>query len=300
MKHLVDLATDDLTATPVWSYEGGTGADALVAPAARGSLSRTDDEVFLAATEFVLPDSSHHLGFCFPADDSGIDYLQPVIVAPGGHVRFWFEQAPATDALSRQWGVLGKRAEEIFPVRFRCLVPVDGRTITGAIAQVEVSPDSPQAVAAPKTPDATEPSRPVARRLLRADGALYPTARTGKARPFSGSGFRSGEKRTAPRRNVEMMVEFVQGASYGTGVTGDISRAGMFVRTTRVPSTGPLLRLTVHLPEGRKLFLTGRVVRSAAAPGSLGFVTPSGFGFRLAGESPEYEKFLSQLPEKPK
>src|SRR5262249_34363785 len=83
VKRLTDLTIGDLTAPPVWRYEGGSGAEAIVSPSGRTSLSEEDDEVFLAATEFHLADSTRHLGFCFPADDSGIDYLQPVIVAPG-------------------------------------------------------------------------------------------------------------------------------------------------------------------------------------------------------------------------
>ena len=66
------------------------------------------------------------------------------------------------------------------------------------------------------------------------------------------------------------------------------------------PGTGPLLRLTVHLPEGRKLFLTGRVVRSAE-PG--GFPRPAGstgFGLRFADESPEYENLLNWLSDESK
>ncbi|MDQ2980537.1 MAG: PilZ domain-containing protein, partial [Acidobacteriota bacterium] len=97
----------------------------------------------------------------------------------------------------------------------------------------------------------------------------------------------------------EMTVEFSQEALRGTGVVANISRGGMFVRTPRIPGTGPLLRLTVHLPEGRTLFLTGNVVRSGAAPLSTS-VSSAGFGLRLSGDSPDYAKLLSQLPDKSK
>ena len=141
MKRLADLTIEDLTAAPVWRYEGGSGAEAVVAAEQRDALSQMDDEVFLAATDFLLPDSSRHLGFCFPVDDGGVDYLQPVIVTPSGHVRFWFDGPAAREVLAAQWSALGKRDEEIFPVRFRCRVPVDGRKVAGVIPGVETSAD---------------------------------------------------------------------------------------------------------------------------------------------------------------
>ena len=118
MKRLADLTVEDLTAVPVWRYEGGSDAEALVVPVRRESLSQMDDDVFLAATEFELPDSARYFGFCFPADDSGIDYLQPVIVAGGRHIGFWFDSPVTPEALADQWGALGKAPDHVFPVRF--------------------------------------------------------------------------------------------------------------------------------------------------------------------------------------
>src|SRR6266540_2326753 len=141
MKRLADLTLEDLTSAPVWRYEGGDGVDAVVVEQARDGLSQMDEEIFLAATEFLLPDSSQHLGFCFPVDDAGLDYLQPAIVTLSGHVQFWFDGAVPAEVLSAQWAALGKRVEEVFPVRFRCCVPVDGREVTGVIPGIKTSAD---------------------------------------------------------------------------------------------------------------------------------------------------------------
>jgi hypothetical protein len=291
VKRLVDLTAEDLRAAPVWRYEGGTGADALAAPTDRTSLSKMDDEIFLAATDFELFDSTRHSGFCFPADDSGIDYLQPVIVMGSRHVEFWFDGPVSADVLARQWSALGKREAEIFPVSFRCLVPVDGRTVSGRIPGVEFShdavsswPSPPRSMAPPSAPSAPEP-RPTAERAL--------TARPVSARQRAG---RSIDRRTARRRHADMTVEFTSGGLHGTGVVRDVSRRGMFVRASSVPETGPALRLTVHLSDGRKLVLTGRVVRkSRTEPPST---VPRGFGFRLADEWPDYEDLFRPPPEK--
>ena len=89
-----------------------------------------------------------------------------------------------------------------------------------------------------------------------------------------------------------MTVEFSQGALQGAGVTGDISRRGMFVRSNLAPGTGPVVRLTVNLPGGRKLALTGRVVRNVeSAPTAR---TAPGFGLRLVDDWPEYDEIFGR------
>jgi Tfp pilus assembly protein PilZ len=93
-----------------------------------------------------------------------------------------------------------------------------------------------------------------------------------------------------------MTVEFSQGEMQGTGIIGDVSRRGMFVQTTRIPGTGPVLRLTVNLPGGRKLVLRGKVVRNADGTTST---PPNGFGLRLVDEWPDYEN-LFRRRDKPK
>ncbi len=286
MKRLAELTIADLTTAPVWRYEGGSGADAAVVAERRDSLSQMDDEIFLAATEFVLPDSSQHLGFCFPVDDAGMDYLQPVIVTPAAHVRFWFDGAIAPEVLAAQWNALGRRQEEIFPVRFRCRVPVDGRTVAGVIAHVETPASASQT-----SRSAPEFGGELLDRPRRADDSRS-SARSSRVRRLLQSRAGIPEKRTAPRHRVEMMVEFDLGGLRGTGVTGEISRSGMFVRSPRVPNVGPAVNLTVHLPGGRELFLKGRVV-PGSAPGDSG--RPVGFGLHLTEKPDEYDDFLSRL-----
>lgn len=289
MKRLVDLSVEDLIASPVWRYEGGSGVDAMVSSTKRVSLSQNDDEIFLAATEFRLFDSSSHFGFCFPADDSGIDYLQPVIVSSSGHVNFWFDGPASPETLAGQWRALAREPREIFPVVYRCIVPVDGRTVNGRIDGVCSSRDLLSGSPAPmltEYPVGTE-SRPVG-------AARIPTARPVQARRNTGP----VEKRTSRRHKAEFNVEFIQEALHGIGTTSDLSPRGMFVRTPRIPGTGPKLRLTVNLPGGRTLVLTGKVVRGSVADSAAG--ASPGFGLRLAEDSMEYEDLLARLRNKPK
>lgn len=281
MKRLAELTLEDLRARPVWRYEGGTGAEALVEPAKRDSLSRSDDEIFLAATAFELFDASRHEGFCFPADDSGLDYLQPAIVTASGHVAFWFESSREPEVIERQWKALGKGPEQIFPVTFRCLVPVDGREVAGRIERVEISDRE----AEPAEQRGASPE-------LQDRATRVPTAR-----PVASRTGRRSDQRTSRRRRAEIPVEFAQGPFQGTGVTGDVSRRGMFVRSPHIPGTGPLLRLTVNLPSGRKLVLRGRVVRSA---GGTSPAASRGFGLRLVEEWPGFEDLFPERGNKPK
>jgi hypothetical protein len=282
VKRLGELTTRDLKDAPVWRYEGGDGPAAVVSPARHARLSQSDDEIYLAATEFELFDGTSLTGFCFPADDSGLDYLQPAIVTDAGHVSFWFDRPVTPAELDRQWQRLGKSEAEILPATFRCLVPVDGRTVSGRIARVEtaaeLSPAGPE-------PPALEVSSPAASERV-------PTARPLQARRDTGP----VEKRTSRRRKAEMEVEFTQDGVPARGVIGDLSPRGMFVRSSRIPGTGPNLRLTVNLPNGRKLVLTGKVVRTVMEASAR---TGKGFGLRLAGESPEYDELLLRLRNKP-
>ncbi len=139
MKKLRDLAPADLQRCPVWRYEGETDEVATVHASARKELSEDERDVFIAETQFVLANGAQHIGYCSPTDDSGLDYLQPVIVTPEGHVYFWFDEPPTREFLRAQWNLLGAPHEEIFPVHFRCMVPVNGKYVTGVIEEEDLT-----------------------------------------------------------------------------------------------------------------------------------------------------------------
>lgn len=133
MKHLRDLTADDLRTTPVWKSLGGPDADALVEPTKRATLSETEGEIFVALTDFVLGNGQQHIGFCSPVGDSGLDYVQPVILTAQGHVNLWFDQPPGHHILAEQWSRLGVSEADLFPIKYECLVPVDGRRVVGEL-----------------------------------------------------------------------------------------------------------------------------------------------------------------------
>lgn len=139
MKRLVELIPADLENVAVWRYDGETDETAVVHATDRHELAGNTQEVFIARTQFALANGVQFIGFCCPVDDSALDYLQPVIVTPEGPVYFWFDEPPSREFLHRQWRKLGVPPDDIFPVHFRCTVPIDGRMVWGVIEAVDLT-----------------------------------------------------------------------------------------------------------------------------------------------------------------
>lgn len=133
MKRLHDLAPFDLERAAVWHYDGESDDVAHVRATQRDTLSDGDAGTFIARTQFLLASGAQHIGFCSPALECGLDVIQPVILTSDGPVYFHFEEPPSQETLDAQWRRLGVGHEQIFPVHFRCTVPVDGVFVTGVI-----------------------------------------------------------------------------------------------------------------------------------------------------------------------
>ena len=133
MKTLRDLVPADLQRCPVWRYEGETDEVAVLRATDKRELSDPSEDIYIAETQFVLANGAQHIGFCTPSEEDEVELLQPVIVTPEGHVYFWFDEPPTREFLRAQWDLLGASHEEIFPVHFRCMVPVNGKYVTGVI-----------------------------------------------------------------------------------------------------------------------------------------------------------------------
>jgi hypothetical protein len=137
VKPLRNLSLADLEVTAVWRYLGKDDDTGFVEATTRTSLSEAKKVTFIAAARFTLADGTVFMGFVTPLDTSGLDYVQPVIVTPTGHVRFWFERRPTDEILGGQRACLNRGPEKIFPVRWLSLVPVHGRSVSGVIEAVE-------------------------------------------------------------------------------------------------------------------------------------------------------------------
>lgn len=136
MKPLHDLTIDDLSHTPVWQYEGDRDSEAYVVPSDLASLTEFAQGVFIVRTTFTLNDGTSATGYCSPADDSGIDYVQPVIITRHGHVRFYYESNPPSPEPETSLRKLERSFEDVFPVHYRAEVPVDGRLVEGVVSEL--------------------------------------------------------------------------------------------------------------------------------------------------------------------
>lgn len=103
------------------------------------------------------------------------------------------------------------------------------------------------------------------------------------------------ERRSFARKKRRFLVEFsLQGASC-TGFTYDVSPTGIFVRSIRLPQPGTILTANLHLPDGKRIAVRGKVVRSFRVPPQLSRLIPSGFSMRLSESPEDYFQFLATL-----
>lgn len=104
------------------------------------------------------------------------------------------------------------------------------------------------------------------------------------------------EKRADRRRRAEIPVSFEIKESRTTGITCDVSRGGLFVRTTRPPDVGSVVTVRLR-PRNRAttIVLRGKVVRTRAVPVAPVQSLPGGFAVRVLEAAEEYYELLAQI-----
>jgi hypothetical protein len=96
-------------------------------------------------------------------------------------------------------------------------------------------------------------------------------------------------KRKHDRFIRRLETEFsAEGKNY-RGISSDLSRSGLFIRTNHAFATGTLLDILIHLPDGTSSRLKGTVRRALKTPVvSL----KNGMGIELTAKDASYTKFL--------
>ena len=138
-KQVYDLRPSDLKKFPIWEHALDEAAvagqdEATVKP--RPDLSRADPNAgtFIVRTEFITKDNVRFDGYCHASDQDHPGLVQPTIVTARGQVNFWYGAfAPKPRELERQYQLLGKTAAELFPIRYRAVVPASGANLEGSI-----------------------------------------------------------------------------------------------------------------------------------------------------------------------
>lgn len=113
----------------MWEYRGNSDETATAEPSSQTEISEDDGHVYLASTEFRLADGTILPGFSSPADDSGLDYIQPVIFHSGGQFLLWNDNF-SVENISK---ALGREADEVYPIYWKSTVLVDGEDRSGYI-----------------------------------------------------------------------------------------------------------------------------------------------------------------------
>lgn len=110
-------------------------------PAPGHSNLEDDGTAYLVRSRFQLADGSVHFGFCSPCDDSGLDYVQPVLICPEGHIRFWHDFFPGPSEPEETCRKLRRPLSDILPTLCEALIPCEGRRYSETIQAIYV-PDS--------------------------------------------------------------------------------------------------------------------------------------------------------------
>jgi hypothetical protein len=103
------------------------------------------------------------------------------------------------------------------------------------------------------------------------------------------------ERRSFARKKRRFLVEFQVRGSSCTGFTYDVSPSGIFVRSARLPEPGAFMTANLHLAEGKRIAVRGRVMRSYRVPPALARMVPSGFSMKLSDTPEDYFQFLASL-----
>ncbi len=131
-KLLHTLTPADLEKYPCWIHSVIEDKE-YATPVDKPEISGKDNDHYIVRTEFILKDHSSFLGFCFPQDHSGIDYIQPTIVTEQGHLPFYYESLVNTHLAQTTRTVTGKNTDELFPVKFMTHIKCDGSYYEGVI-----------------------------------------------------------------------------------------------------------------------------------------------------------------------
>lgn len=97
-----------------------------------------------------------------------------------------------------------------------------------------------------------------------------------------------------PRFTKRLEVRFTSGGLSFTGILSNLSESGLFIRTNRGFAPGTVIDIELVMPDGKKSFLKGSVIRTIKTPlASL----KNGMGVELIEKDETYINFLKSFVE---
>jgi hypothetical protein len=138
-KSVTELVPADLERYPIWELaldeEGEEGQDETTARP-RPDLDRAAPShgYFIVRIELLSADGTRFDGYATPWPDGEPSSVQPTIVTDRGQVRLWLGAfGPRPGGLEHAYALLGKTADQLFPLAYRALVAVDGPRVEGVV-----------------------------------------------------------------------------------------------------------------------------------------------------------------------
>ena len=140
-KQVYALTLQDLITFPVWEFrlveESQEGQDESTVQPCPFVIPLDDaDRMFIVRAAFTLADTSRMRGyFALPGrGDASLATMQPIIVTDGGQVRLWCGTvAPGSRRLALNYQLLGKTAEQVFPLVFESDTELLGGPVKGIL-----------------------------------------------------------------------------------------------------------------------------------------------------------------------
>jgi hypothetical protein len=108
---------------------------------------------------------------------------------------------------------------------------------------------------------------------------------------------KAGEKLRRKRFMASCAIEFVANGQEYSGLSSNCSLNGLFIRTQVNVAPGTMIDASVHLPNGAKSHVRGRVARVLKSTRGEGASSEEGIGLAILECEPSYRSFIKSLQE---
>lgn len=102
------------------------------------------------------------------------------------------------------------------------------------------------------------------------------------------------ERRRNKRIIKRLAVDFGTDDLKHTGITNDISKTGLFIKTSKIYSPGSILKINLLIPHNGSAVFTGKVVRSYKHPPYLSFAK-NGVGVEIDGKEKTFLTYVTGI-----